>query len=553
MRTIAKELRTEQDKNSKRTALRIAVGDYVFTSNGTEVGTTTCQNTSSSNAYAFTTNSGNRILGIPHLAILPWGKDPNTKSSTIILNNTDGFLYNLNLEGQRCYVGWGLQTDRGPFYSTDPTMYVSNVAFSEAEGQKVCVLTLIGMMDWLASDTAATNYNCNGTDTTKVLVEAIIGATLTPFSGQKAFTLDDSAITDENYTTFIPGPTFRIKKGDTRAATLARLLDMTTVKLKPGNDATSSSKDTIHAIVPSTTLDNVYSLEDEDQPFFTASEAMGIIRPNKITVKSTSSDTTQYTGVAQDNVSYLMMPSERTEYIYGLTGVAQACSVAQAILANIRSYYNASAAKVPMNYGQEIYDRVKIISKRTGRTYEGNIVSITKVYNPQKSEPESYMTIAFGKYYDPRSVIDTMGIGAGFINTGYDVAQRVYVPAISYSSYSGTLSLSEKMALALSSYALRDDDGDWIKWKPVLPESVYTMRFGLYKKDDAGIAKVYIDDVLIGTYDMYSASDDATIVEESVTLTATDNDIHTVKLLVDGKNASSSDYIIRVGPFEFIP
>ena len=552
MRTIARKLQVEQKKSSKRTALRISVGDYAFTMAGDDVGSgvTTCQNTSvvSTTGVRFTVNQGNRIMGIPRFSILPWGKDPNSKSySTIILNNHDKFLYGLDLKGKKCSVEWGLQCDTGTFFSTDPLMYVSNVSYLEAEGAMTCVLTLMGIMDWLNSDTAICNYNCNGTDTVETLVNAILGATLTPFVGSKAFTLNDTDVVDENYTTFVPGPTLRIKKGDTRAATLARLLDFTNVKLKPSSDTT----ETIVALVPSTQVVAIFDLDDE-QPFFNASESSGVIRPNKITVQSTVSESTQYAGTATDNVSYLMMPSIRTEYVYGLSNDWQARNVANAILANIRAYYNASSAKVPLNYGLELYDRVRLVSKRTGRIYEGNITSIEKVYNPMESEPELYMTISFGRFYDPRSVIDSLGIGAGFVDTGYSTAPSVFVPIISYSSYTGTLS-SDELANMVYGFYGRDDNNESMTWPVTLTETNYILKFILVKNNSYGILEVYLDDVLQTSYDGYSADRYFSVIELALTISPTEGDSHTIKFKTNGKNASSTGYVIITGAFILIP
>lgn len=78
------------------------------------------------------------------------------------------------------------------------------------------------------------------------------------------------------------------------------------------------------------------------------------------------------------------------------------------------------------------------------------------------------------------------------------------------------------------------------------PAGTYTLRFNAVKNTDAGIVKVYIDGVQVGTvggYDEYAALDAANIEEiTGLVLTAGE---HTLKFELSGKNASSSSYRFR--------
>ncbi len=340
MRQIPQELAKVEALASKYAAVKINIGDYEFTMIGTK-GVTTCQN--STTADKFTVVQGNRIAGVETYEA-PWGMPPSSyKKSSITLLNWDKFLYGVNLIGKRCNISWGAQTPT-VLYSKAPTMYTISQSFSESEGSLACSISLIGMMDWLAKDKASVTYTCNGTDTIKVLVEAVLGATLSPFSGQKAFRIVYDTALDGKYDIIIPGPSFKISKGDTRAYTLSRLLYMTDVKLKPGNEAPVADKDTIHALVLSGDVSNQFSINDARiQRFFIAGESESIFQPNKIIVQNSSADYTYY-GVAIDKDSHDAMPSEETNIVYGLASDEQASLVANAMLENIRTKLTAHMA-----------------------------------------------------------------------------------------------------------------------------------------------------------------------------------------------------------------
>lgn len=555
MRIVDSHLADLQASASKRPAMQIIVGDITFTMSGSDVGTTTCQNTDSTTEWVY--NKGNRILSV-HTYLTPWGKKPDSaKESTILLRNNDKFLYGLNLKGHRCSVCWGANTDIGPKYSADPPMYITNVAFGEQEGSMVCTLTMLGIMDWLAADEASCDYTCNGTDTIKVLTEEILASTLAPFSGQKAFRLQYDGLMDDNYGEIVPGPTFKIKKGDSRAYTLARLLDMTSVKLRPGNDPAVGGKDTIHALVPSTEITNRYTLDKDDVKFFAAGESTGIIRPNKIIVKSTPSESTIYTGIAKDNISYAAIPTERTEYIYGLANNEHATLVANTVLANIRVFYNASYARVPMHFGQELYDRVEIYSERTERTYTGTVTTIEKVYDPMKAEPRLYMNISFGKYYDPRSVADSMGIGAGFLGMGYsNVGDYIFIPPPAYVSFGGSFACAWICSYGYGLAIIWAASNLWVKFKWKIPSNSYKIRVPIFTGNNSLPAadvtiKVTIDDVDLSTKTnisntniVYDNSDNAFVVEDN------GSEYHDVKLTL----ATTSGYEeMKVGGITLIP
>lgn len=85
-------------------------------------------------------------------------------------------------------------------------------------------------------------------------------------------------------------------------------------------------------------------------------------------------------------------------------------------------------------------------------------------------------------------------------------------------------------------------DDEW-QHGMMLSADTYTLSLRALKTSASGILKIYIDDVLVATFDLYAASNTAsTETQASITLTA---GWHEIRGVVDSKNASSSDYEAR--------
>jgi len=76
-----------------------------------------------------------------------------------------------------------------------------------------------------------------------------------------------------------------------------------------------------------------------------------------------------------------------------------------------------------------------------------------------------------------------------------------------------------------------------------LNADTYTLTFRAIKTSDSGILKISIDGVLVATFDLYAAADAVSdLTQASIVLAG---GWHTITGLVDGKNASSSDYYAK--------
>jgi spore cortex formation protein SpoVR/YcgB (stage V sporulation) len=89
-------------------------------------------------------------------------------------------------------------------------------------------------------------------------------------------------------------------------------------------------------------------------------------------------------------------------------------------------------------------------------------------------------------------------------------------------------------------------DGDEIVYKVYLSAGTYQLStIGLHHTD-SGIIKIYLNTDLIDTIDQYSAAPSQANQIKLTSVTVSDNAIYSLKIKLDGKNASSSDYNCRL-------
>ena len=95
-------------------------------------------------------------------------------------------------------------------------------------------------------------------------------------------------------------------------------------------------------------------------------------------------------------------------------------------------------------------------------------------------------------------------------------------------------------------------NGDTWKNGFLVQAGTYSLNFLSTKDADRGSLDVYIDDVLAGTIDFYAGSLTKNQTSTISSLTITDG-YHTLKGVVNGKNASSSGYIIALTKIYLLP
>ena len=89
------------------------------------------------------------------------------------------------------------------------------------------------------------------------------------------------------------------------------------------------------------------------------------------------------------------------------------------------------------------------------------------------------------------------------------------------------------------------DDGDWVEWDVLVDSGTYTVTMVYGSAPNRGIHDVKVDGTSLGTVDGYTAGTIRNNVA-SFTGVALAAGHHTIRVAINGKNASSSDYLLDV-------
>jgi len=330
--------------------------------------------------------------------ILPSAHDeePYSHKATIVLNNSDGALDDIDLRGYKGILSYGAVAS-GEEYSATAPVWVMDQQFDSDPNKLICTLELEGAFNLMADDEASANYipDADDTKTVKDLANGIVGATLAPFTLCKAYEIVWDTGYDALADTYKPKDGFRIYTGGNRLAALRRVLDYT------ANVARWEDDGKVHILKPvttGTTYDSEYSLERGDHKFFSKAYKNTLVIPNKIYVKSYADDDPQYSGSAQI-ADYASLPDEvkKIRYIQAkLESNAQAEDIAEALIAKAEMWSKRGAAEVPLNVGAEVFDYVKVTDSRQGDTRTGNLGYVHRRFGKDKW----LMTFGFGNWLD---------------------------------------------------------------------------------------------------------------------------------------------------------
>jgi hypothetical protein len=323
-------------------------------------------------------------------------EEPYSHRATIVLNNSDGALDDIDLKGYKAVLSYGAVAS-GEEYSATAPVWVIDQQFDSDPNKLTCTLELQGAFNLMADDEASANYipDADDTKTVKTLVNAIVGATLTPFTHCKAFEVAWDSGYDALADSYKPKDGFRIYTGGNRLAALRRVLDYT------ANVARFEDGGKVHILKPVTsgeTYSYEYSLEGSGHKFFSKAYRNTLVIPNKIVVQSYEDDDPYSSGEAQVD-GYDSLPAEvkKTRYIQAkLEDDDQADDIAEALIAKAEMWSKRGAAEVPLNVGAEVFDYVKVTDSRQGDTRTGNLGYVHRRFGKDKWT----MTFGFGNWLD---------------------------------------------------------------------------------------------------------------------------------------------------------
>ncbi|MCJ7829392.1 MAG: hypothetical protein MUP81_06600 [Dehalococcoidia bacterium] len=331
--------------------------------------------------------------------ILPSSHDEGmySQKAIISLDNSDHEFDDKDLKGFDAVISYGYKTPAGNEYLESAALVVMDPQFDSDPNKLTCTLELWGIPDLMAEDKASGNYipDSDATETVKGLINAIAGATLSPFTHCKAYEVVWESGYDTLADTYQPKDGFRIYTRGTRLAAFRRLMDYT------GNVPRFGADGKIHILKPvttGTTFDYEYSLAKGAHVFFRKAYRDSLVIPNRVVVQSRSDDDPFYSGSAQVS-NYASLPDKvkKTDFIEcPLASNAQATAIAEALIAKAEMGSKRGEAPVPLNIGAEVFDYVKITDSRQGDSRTGNLGYVHRRFGPDKWE----MTFGFGNWLE---------------------------------------------------------------------------------------------------------------------------------------------------------
>jgi len=322
----------------------------------------------------------NRMLDLRH------SEEEWSQTANIVIDNRDGNLTALKIEGFTAVISYGYNTSDGDEYSASAPLTVISQKTDSMQGELVTSLGCAGLFNLFGEDKANAAYNPDriNTDTVKTLLDAVAKKTLACFDHCTEHTPTyDSSYDDSIINAFKPADYFSVGLNESRLSAFRKLLRLTKCKARVENDSGTA---TIHIFQPTITGSS-YNYEYNDavtgHNFFDKSVRTRLVIPNKVTVSSHPDDTDSYTGTATDNPSYEALKFYLPEYRYARpSSDAQALLIAAAILQGYQLARERGHGHAMMNVYQEVMDYVKITDSRADDTRIGNIGALVRHYRP---------------------------------------------------------------------------------------------------------------------------------------------------------------------------
>jgi len=328
----------------------------------------------------YSESSTNRILDARHTEA-EW-----SQTAQVVVDNRDGNLTALALEGWSGVISYGYTTTDGAEYSSAAPLTVIAQKTDRMQGELVTSFSLAGLFNLFGEDKANAAYrpDDDNTDTVKTILDAVAGATLACFDHCEAHTITyDTGYDDSIIDTFKPADYFSIGLNESRLSVFKKLLRLTKCKARVENDSGTATIHIFQPTISGSTYDYEYNDAVTGHNFFDKSVRKRLVIPNKVTVSNHPDHEDSYTGTATDSDSYDALGFYLPEYRYARpTSDAQALLIATAILQGYQLAREKGHGHAMMNVYQEVMDYVKITDSWAGDTRTGNIGSLVRHYRP---------------------------------------------------------------------------------------------------------------------------------------------------------------------------
>jgi len=347
-----------------------------------------------------TTYDKSRIIDIEH------DESPWSQKATVILNNSDKALNDVDYKGLEAIISYGLITSVGEEYqATDPLTVIGQELYSKG-GQLICELILEGIPNALADEQASETYapvdgDDGYTDAVYELIDNILDASLDCYNHCTEYDVIRGTI-DSLMSSFKPKDDFRIYEKGNRLAALRKLLDFTGCVMR----YTDGDIHIFKPITTGTTYDVVYSLGPGNHNFFTKAYQKRLVIPNKVVVRSNIQDDDEFEGTATDPSYSDLLKQEF--YRATLEDDDQANDMAEAIIKKAQIAAKGGSGEIPLDLGLEVYDYVRITDTLQGDYVKGNVGWIHRRVNLLKKEWK--MTFGFGGWTSTKGLLKDLTV-----------------------------------------------------------------------------------------------------------------------------------------------
>ncbi len=318
----------------------------------------------------------NRLLKVSHT------EEAWSQTAEVLIENADGNLKGLSLQGQSATLNYGYHTTTGDEYSVCAPLRVKTQNLISSPGLLVCQLNLIGLFDQLAYDEADEFY-CNPDDNLSLayLIDAIVSPVgFAPFAHCTAYSFVNSS-SDTTLTQFYPKDLFKIYPGDTRLSKLQELIAYSSCQMRI-NTAGGAENGWIELFDPTGSYTYNDTILSTNHTFFNKAKQNRLILPNKVIVQTPAdSEIGPFTQEHSEATSFGLLPKTHFEF-QRVTSDALSLAIATAMMHKIENGYATGHGIAPMNCGQEVWDYITIVDSREGDSATGYVSYQTRHYEP---------------------------------------------------------------------------------------------------------------------------------------------------------------------------
>ena len=271
--------------------------------------------------------------------------------------------------GKRVDITWGF-TDTAQAIKSPP-LFVVGVSGASEPGSVVARFDCLGWWELLSASRVVRDPSTSEdpppvwpADTTilAILTEILVGR------GNVFLDDDDGVISTYR-------PYYEADSLQSVLTTVRNLLDMTTSYIRLRDDG-------FHIVNPQPSSPLTFTYDLDGHTFFKRSDSVKAIIPNRIVMVPslpTVNEAPDFIGVAldQDSIDHLGFLDFIT-VDEGITSEGEANARAYYLLQRLRAESSAGLANVPMNIGQELYDRIAISDDRLGTATTDSFVGMIR-------------------------------------------------------------------------------------------------------------------------------------------------------------------------------